>query len=133
MPFATPDETEQAYYEAFARGDVDLMARVWLEDEHVSCIHPLAERISGYRLVIASWRAIFHAQGGVPIEFAAIHRHRGPVLAVHTGLELVTQPRRVSTLVTTNIYQLTEGGWRMLVHHASPAPAVTSDREDVVH
>jgi hypothetical protein len=22
----------------------------------------------------------------------------------------------------TNIYELTEGGWRMVVHHAAPAP-----------
>jgi hypothetical protein len=28
----------------------------------------------------------------------------------------------VSIMVSTNIYHVEEGGWRMLLHHASPEP-----------
>ena len=33
-----------------------------------------------------------------------------------------TRPR--GCIVATNVYMRTERGWRMMVHHASPAPEV---------
>jgi len=133
MIFATPDEAEAFYYEAFASADVDMMAGVWLHDDHAVCIHPLAERIRGFRQVLASWRAIFESQGPVPIEFTSVQKHMGPALAVHVGLELVRKDARAGVLVVTNIYQLTHEGWRMLLHHASPQPPVAARSGDVVH
>ena len=133
MIFATPDEAEAYYYEAFANADADMMAGVWLPEDHAGCIHPLAERIRGFRPVVASWRAIFESQGPVPIEFTSVEKHLGPALAVHVGLEVVRQDAHTASLVVTNIYQLTRDGWRMLLHHASPQPAVAARNGDSVH
>lgn len=131
--FATPDETEAAYYQAFANANLDLMDRVWLHSDHVACVHPLAEQIAGYRLIMASWRVIFEGQGPLPVEFSAREKHVDGHMAVHVGVEVFRQKTRVSTLVTTNVYRQTRDGWRMLLHHASPQPSATVSDDDVLH
>ena len=32
-------------------------------------------------------------------------------------------------MLATNIYQLIDGGWRMVLHHASPEPDYEDDEE----
>jgi hypothetical protein len=34
-----------------------------------------------------------------------------------------TEARTRQPIIATNVYMRTENGWRMVVHHASPAPA----------
>ncbi len=44
-------------------------------------------------------------------------------LAIHLVREHVEMGGRfMSSVVSTNIYQFEDGGWRMLLHHASPEP-----------
>ncbi len=45
--FASPDDVEQAFYEAVARGDADLLMLVWAEDEETLCVHPTGVRLRG--------------------------------------------------------------------------------------
>ena len=52
---------------------------------------------------------------------------------MHIGNEVVRGGRRRTTLTVTNIYQLTNDGWRMLLHHASPQPAAAGRRDERVH
>ncbi len=133
MFFATPDEAEEQYYEAFAAANADMMAAVWLDEEHATCIHPLAERLRGFQAIVSSWRSIFDSQGPTPIEFTAVDRHQGPALAVHVGVEIVRSGRGSTALTVTNIYQLTNDGWRMLLHHASPQAASRGGGDERVH
>lgn len=44
-------------------------------------------------------------------------------LAVHLVREEIELDGQViSVMVSTNIYHIDDGGWRMLLHHASPEP-----------
>ena len=45
--FTSPQEVEDAFYDAFARADLEAMMVVWSEDEEVICIHPGAPRVVG--------------------------------------------------------------------------------------
>jgi hypothetical protein len=52
----------------------------------------------------------------------------GMMLAVHSVFERFTLPEvkpeaQPAAVVATNVYLRTASGWRMIVHHASPAPA----------
>jgi hypothetical protein len=43
---------------------------------------------------------------------------------------VANEPRPRGPVIATNIYLRTERGWRMVAHHASPAPAsATADPE----
>lgn len=123
--FPTPEEAEYAFYEAMRQGDVALMMRVWSDDEDVVCVHPGGLRTLGARAVQEAWERIF--TNGPVIAFPAQVKAIGGVMsAVHTLIEQVTvdTPHGRDTLnfYTTNLYQKGPDGWRLVVHHASPAP-----------
>ena len=119
--FANSDEAERAFYEAFERADLEAMMEVWAEDEEVACVHPGGQRIDGLEEVRESWRRIF--SHGPSLRFRVSHRQiwRGALVAVHAVHENIHAPgERLGLVIATNVYVLTSGGWRMVLHHASP-------------
>ena len=121
--FATPDEAENAFYTAFADGDLEAMMRVWLDSDTVICVHPVGPRISGQRAVRVSWNEIFRAGAGLRFRLGDVSRTQDALLSIHVLHEYITVPGESAErppAVATNIYQLTKDGWRMILHHASP-------------
>ena len=57
--FASPEDVEQAFYEAVAKGDADLLMLLWAEDEETLCVHPTGVRLLGIAPIRESWRGIF--------------------------------------------------------------------------
>ncbi len=50
------------------------------------------------------------------------------MLSVHSVYEhiaVVGEPRARAPVIATNIFLRTERGWRMVAHHASPAPVAS--------
>jgi ketosteroid isomerase-like protein len=123
--FPTPQDAESAFYEALERGDLEAMMAVWAEDEDIVCVHPAGPRLAGQEQVRAGWTAAL--AGGRPMRVHVSHALRiaGTLVAVHSVhesflVEGEAKPR--GPVVATNIYLRTPAGWRMIVHHASPAP-----------
>lgn len=123
--FSTPAECEQAFYEALANADVDAIAELWLDDEDVSCIHPGSPRLLGYEAVRASFAAVLE-HGPVLVSPSRKRAVEAAGLALHTVVEEVVvrdgRVQRVVHVFATNAYIKTPAGWKMILHHASPAP-----------
>ncbi len=131
--FPTADDAENAFYEAFERGDLAAMMAVWAETDTVVCVHPRGARLVGFDAVRESWSRIFAGAGQVRVRTAEAHRHDGPTLAVRTLVEVIGAEGEGDTgasVFATNVYELTEGGWRMVLHHASPAPPARPARDE---
>jgi len=123
MTFATPDEAEEAFYTAFAKADVDAMMAVWLESDAITCVHPVGPRISGREAVRAGWQELFRGGSGLRFRLGEVNRIQDALLSIHILHEHITVPGESGErppAVATNIYQLTQDGWRMILHHASP-------------
>ncbi len=123
--FPTPQDAENAFYEALERSDLDGMMAVWSEDEEVVCVHPGGARLVGYAAVRETWRRIF--DGGARLQVRLSHPTilQGPFSALHTMIEHISVRDDESTrapVVATNFYVRGPLGWRMVLHHASPAP-----------
>jgi len=123
--FASSDECEQAFYEALESADADATVDLWLEDSDVCCVHPNGPRLLGYGAVTGSWRAIL-ANGPLRIRAASKKTLETPAIALHNVVEeiLVTQgsTQKIVHVIATNAYVKTPAGWKMVLHHASPAP-----------
>jgi ketosteroid isomerase-like protein len=122
--YTTPEDAEQAFYDAFQAADLTAMMDAWADREFIECIHPLSDRAQGRDQVAASWRQIFSSGQRVRIERTGIHRTQDALLAVHVLYEHLYIPNRnepAPPIVATNIYQLVAGSWRMVLHHASPS------------
>ena len=127
--FPTAQDAENAFYEALERCDLDGMMAVWAEDEDVICVHPAGPRLTGQDQVRESWAQIFQNGPRARVHITNQVAISGMMLAVHSVHENFTlegQGRRDTPplpVVATNVYLRTAAGWRMIVHHASPAPA----------
>ena len=123
--FPTAQDAENAFYEALERGDLEGMMAVWSEDEDIICVHPGGPRLSGQDQVRESWAKIFAAGAGPRVRITHQVAVSGMMIAVHSvheNFSIPGEPRAQTPIVATNVYLRTAAGWRMIVHHASPAP-----------
>jgi ketosteroid isomerase-like protein len=123
--FASPQEAEAAFYEAFTKGDLDAMMSVWADDDEIYCVHPGGARVSGMAQVRESWRQIFASGQTLRFQLRGQQHLHGMMLSAHSVYEHITiagEPRARDPVIATNIYLRTESGWRMVAHHASAAP-----------
>jgi len=123
--FATALDAEAAFYEALERGDLEAMMSVWAEDEEIVCILPAGPRLTGYTTVREAWRRLFESGPRLHLRVSHQSVSQNPFTVVHNNIEELTmageeQPSAV--VVATNIYIRGPLGWRLIAHHASPAP-----------
>ena len=128
--FPTAQDAENAFYESLERGDLDLMMAVWAEDEDIVCVHPAGARIAGQEQVRDSWRRILASGQRFRVQVTQQVALTGMMVEVHSVHEVITViGERVARppMVATNVYLRTAAGWRMVVHHASPAPGAPAE------
>ena len=111
----------QAFYDAFAAGDVQAMRQLWAEAAPVACAHPAAPLLVGRETVLESWAAILNATARPEIEARGAQAH------LLNGAAFVTCYERLggsggAVLLATNIFAWEDGRWRMVHHHASQTP-----------
>ncbi len=123
--FPTAQDAQAAFYEALERADLDLMMAVWSEDEEILCVHPGGARLTGQHQVRESWRQILAGGARARVHLSQQVAIDGPMVAVHSVHENFSVPgeqRPLQAVVATNVYLRTAAGWRLVVHHGSPAP-----------
>ncbi|GAB4180954.1 MAG: nuclear transport factor 2 family protein [Rhodocyclaceae bacterium] len=123
--FATPQDAESAFYDAIERADLEAMMSVWAEDEEIVCVHPGGPRLSGFARVREAWRVTFTGGPRLRIRLSDALRVQGPLYAVHSvheNIMVAGEGAMRVPVIATNVYLRTAIGWRMLSHHASPAP-----------
>jgi uncharacterized protein (TIGR02246 family) len=122
--YPTPEDAESAFYDAFERADLAGMMAVWAEDDDIVCIHPQGPRLVGFEAVRESWAQIF--AGGpsrLKVRTVDARKYAGQSVAVHSVVEVLSvagQQGPAQSVCATNVFELTDNGWRMVGHHASP-------------
>lgn len=123
--YASAQDAEDAFYRALERGDYDAMVSVWADDEEVVCVHPGGPCQRGVADVLAGWKRILGNGQRLRVKIARQSTINAMTVAVHSVHELISiegEGPAKHPVVATNVYQRTSRGWRMIVHHASPAP-----------
>jgi ketosteroid isomerase-like protein len=135
MPvFNSSEACEEAFYAALSSGDLRAMMGVWADGPNIVCVHPTGVRLEGRRAIAAGWRRIFRNPERLLFRRVGLCRQQGPVLAVHTLYEVIRilgGDGGEALTVATNVYRHNAEGWRMLLHHASPASAETASAAPV--
>lgn len=125
--FTSPQDAALAFYQAFEAKDVDAMMATWAEDEEIVCVHPGGPRLVGYEAVRIGWEQLFAGETKLSFRLDAIVIIETVGLAMQSAVEHVTvgnDPEPRGAAIATNVYLRTPSGWRIVVHHASPAPAI---------
>lgn len=124
--FSSPEAVEEAFYRAMHTGDIELMMVVWGEDDNISCVHPGSTRLEGRAAVRASFEQILSATPGMEFRLSDVSHFYDQNLCVHVlheNIRLGKDAHAQPPVVATNVYRLTDNGWRMVLHHASPTRA----------
>lgn len=129
--YETPQQAEAGFYDAFQRANLEAMKAVWANDDEVFCIHPMGPRLQGREAVLASWAEIF--SGGAELHFNITGEiyTGGETVSAHCVYENISYGEdfaQRSVVIATNVYRLTDAGWRICAHHGSPgrAPIITA-------
>ncbi len=115
-----------AFYRAFADGDLAAMDAVWSREAPVVCIHPGWDRISGREDVMESWRSILEGANRPAIQ---IHGAKA-FLYGDTAIVICYESLDQGFLVATNVFVREDGAWRMVHHQAGPTAPPDLDEPD---
>ena len=124
----------ESFYKAFNARDLDAMKIVWASHEKVTCVHPGWMPLNGLKSIIDSWEGIFKNSGNMDIQMTDISITASENLAWVSCVEklytIATHGVLASKVFSTNLFQLNEGNWKMIMHHASPLPSSPESEEE---
>jgi ketosteroid isomerase-like protein len=126
--FTTPQDAATAFYRAFEAKDIDAMMAAWAEDEDIVCVHPGGPRLVGFDAVRVGWEQIFAGETKLLFRLEELVVLETVGMAVQSAIEQVTvgdNPAPRGTAIASNVFLRTPSGWRIVLHHASPAPTMT--------
>jgi ketosteroid isomerase-like protein len=127
--YTTPQDAALAFYRAFEAKDLDAMMGAWADDEEIVCVHPGGTRLVGYDAVRSSWEQLFAGDASLSFRLQEIVVVESVGMAMQSAIEQISLGSDGSTrgyAVATNLFLRTPVGWRLLAHHASPAPATAA-------
>jgi len=122
--FTSPEEAEEAFYDAIRRRDLDALMSVWADDDEIVCIHPTGQRLSGTTAIRESWRSIFANNPRFTVSIQREVRWESVLLCVHSVVESLFLGNDLTTygpMQSTNVFYRSAHGWRMLSRHTSAA------------
>ncbi len=125
--YTSPQDAAQAFYQAFEARDLDAMMATWAEDEDIVCVHPGGTRHVGYEAVRVSFEQLFSGNTKLAFRLDQVVLMETVGLAMQSAVENLHAGEEGlrGTAIATNVLMRTPYGWRVVCHHASPAPPVT--------
>ena len=124
-----------AFYEAFQALNFDALCSTWHHTPYAYCIHPGWDILRGWDSVRESWRAIMGSAAYMKID---VSDSAGYILGGAAWVTCVENIYTISegitthaTVASTNIFESTVAGWKIIGHHGSPTTAVLSMNDEV--
>jgi hypothetical protein len=108
----------EAFYQAFRDRNLVAMTALWAKNAPVACMHPGMTALTGRDAVLRSFGGIMGHPDAPTIHCSAAKAHILGTSAYVTCLEggEDLEPR----LVSTNIFTLEDGHWRLVLHQSGP-------------
>ena len=133
--YTSPQDAALAFYQAFEAKDIEAMMTAWADDEEIVCVHPGGLRHVGYDAVRASFEQLFTGDGSLTFRLEEVVVLETVGLAMQSAIEYVYNASGTArgVAVATNIFIRTPSGWRIVMHHASSAPAIAPPPSGPLH
>ena len=124
----------EKFYEAFNARDLDAMKSVWSSQGNLICVHPGWSPLNGFEPIMESWQGIFKNSGNMDILVSDVTVTASEDLAWISCVEklytIASNGVLASKVFSTNLFQLDEENWKMIMHHASSMPSLGESDED---
>jgi ketosteroid isomerase-like protein len=123
--FPTPQDAEAAFYDAIERADLEALMSVWAEDDEIVYVAPGGPRLTGYAAIRDAWRRIFEGGPRLKIRLSGATSVATPFAVIQTVIEHIAvrdDESKRAPVVASNVFVRGTLGWRLVLHHVSPAP-----------
>jgi ketosteroid isomerase-like protein len=132
------EKANERFYQALNESNLDRMEEIWSHTMAARCIHPGWDILIGWTAIRESWQSIFSAGGDLSVEAAEVEVNIVGEVAWVQCLEQIRNTGdagdQLSVARATNLFVRDDGGWRMVLHHASPIPSpMEEDDLGLVH
>jgi ketosteroid isomerase-like protein len=124
--FNSPQDAEDAYYDALEEGDMETLLTVWDETEDISCLLPMQPLARGRSAVSDTFVRLFARGQGVALSVKHLNWIEAGSIAIHLVEE---SPQGhgpggnpLPAVYGTNVYRQGTGGWRLILHQNAPTP-----------
>jgi ketosteroid isomerase-like protein len=116
--------TNEAFYRAFEKKDIEAMSTVWSQGTGSLCIHPGWNVLQGWKEIQSSWVKIFKNTAYIEINTdiiaTEIRDNIAYVVLVENILQVVNGRRIEAQSMATNVFEMLGGKWYLIHHHGSP-------------
>jgi ketosteroid isomerase-like protein len=123
-------DANERFYRALEGLDLATMERVWLHAPDVRCIHPGSEALVGWETVRSAWQQIFANTRWMRVQPTDVRMQVIGEVGIVACAENITATQDddvgVAVAQATNVFRRMADGWRMILHHASPAPVTVT-------
>jgi ketosteroid isomerase-like protein len=124
--YTTPQEAEDAFYDALEEGELNRLLSVWAETDDICCLLPMYPMIQGRQGVADVFTRLLSGGHGVALAIAHLHWIQTDDFAIHQVEETIQNPQPDTPppppFYGTNIYRKDNSGWRLVVHQNAPTP-----------
>jgi ketosteroid isomerase-like protein len=121
----TPEDAEDAYYDALEEGSLERVMAVWSDAGDIACLLPMAPLVRGRQDVQDIYSQLFAATPGIPLTVTHLDWVQAGEIAIHHLEEHVQDTpggRPAPPFHATNIYRREADGWRLITHLNAPMP-----------
>jgi len=120
-------EANERFYRAVENLDIEAMDDLWLHEGWVRCVHPGWDALLGWEAVRDSWERIFANTRWIRVTATGVGIATWGEIGLVACAENITATQEaedvgMAVAQATNLYKRTPDGWRLIHHHASPAP-----------
>lgn len=129
-----PLDAHRLFYDAVEAGDVDLMASLWADSVHTTCVHPGAEPVRGTAPILRTWTMVMANVGYIQFFLTDIDvvtfppGSDDPHMAVITCTENILSGEGLAAdesfsggkAIATSILVKDRKAWKIWTRHASP-------------
>ncbi|MEW8460227.1 MAG: nuclear transport factor 2 family protein, partial [Candidatus Thiodiazotropha endolucinida] len=91
-PYTTPQDAEDAYYDAIEEKDLQAFMQVWEESEEVLCLLPMITAQRGKDAIRKVWEPLMQSDVDLDIQTKHLAWIETPEPAIHLIEELVKSP-----------------------------------------
>ena len=124
--YNTPQEAEDAFYDALDEGNLSELLSVWAESDDICCLLPMHPMIQGRQGVTDVFTHMLSQGHGISVSIKHLSWIETDDIAIHQ-IEETVQSTPSDTpppppFYGTNIYRKDNSGWRLIVHQNAPTP-----------
>ncbi|MCU7842798.1 MAG: nuclear transport factor 2 family protein [Candidatus Thiodiazotropha sp. (ex Monitilora ramsayi)] len=120
----SPQDAEDAYYDAIDDQDLEAMMSVWEESDETLCLLPMMPAQRGTGAIRQCWEPFLQGDMKFDIEIKHLSWIESGEIAIHLVEERVKVPGQgePQSVYASNIFRKGSEGWRLLMHQNSPTP-----------